>query len=213
MSQRANLSPQTPSLISGCVPVLRHRTLALVALVLREVFKWLRQPGRLGAALVRPLLWYVAFAAGFYNVFGVAIIPPYDTYIEYKVYLLPGLLGMIALFAGMQSALTLVYDREMGLMRWLLTAPLPRSWVLACKLTAAAVLALVQMVIFFAFAAAMGSGYGMAAVAQALPAMLVSALMLTALGLALSVYVRQLENFAGTMNFVIFPLFFFISAL
>ena len=29
----------------------------------------------------------------------------------------------------------------------------------------------------------------------------------------LSVYIQQLENFAGTMNFVIFPMFFISSAL
>jgi ABC-2 type transport system permease protein len=80
---------------------------------------------------VRPLLWFVVFAAGFHNVFGVAIIPPYETYIEYKVYMVPGLLGMIALFNGMQSSLSLVYDREMGVMRLLLTAPLARGWLLA----------------------------------------------------------------------------------
>ena len=30
--------------------------------------------------------------------------------------------------------------------------------------------------------------------------------MLGALGLLLSVHIKQLENFAGTMNFVIFPM-------
>jgi ABC-2 type transport system permease protein len=40
-----------------------------------------------------------------------------------------------------------------------------------------------------------------------------AALMLGALGLVLSVYVKQLENFAGTMNFVIFPMFFLSTAL
>ena len=38
-------------------------------------------------------------------------------------------------------------------------------------------------------------------------------LMLAALGLALSSLIRQLENFAGVMNFVIFPMFFLSSAL
>ncbi len=42
----------------------------------------------------------------------------------------------------------------------------------------------------------------------ALPALLLVALMLSALGLLLSNAIRQLENFAGVMNFVIFPLFF-----
>ena len=37
--------------------------------------------------------------------------------------------------------------------------------------------------------------------------------MLASLGLLLSVYIRQLENFAGTMNFVIFPMFFISPAL
>jgi ABC-2 type transport system permease protein len=37
--------------------------------------------------------------------------------------------------------------------------------------------------------------------------------MLGALGLLLSSAIRQLENFAGVMNFVIFPMFFASSAL
>jgi ABC-2 type transport system permease protein len=43
--------------------------------------------------------------------------------------------------------------------------------------------------------------------------MFLCATMLAALGLMLSVYIRQLENFAGTMNFVIFPMFFISTAL
>jgi ABC-2 type transport system permease protein len=46
-----------------------------------------------------------------------------------------------------------------------------------------------------------------------LPALFVGGLMLGALGLALSSFVKQLENFAGVMNFVIFPMFFLSSAL
>jgi ABC-2 type transport system permease protein len=50
-------------------------------------------------------------------------------------------------------------------------------------------------------------------VLASLPALIAGALMLSAFGLMLSVYIRQLENFAGTMNFVIFPMFFLSSAL
>jgi hypothetical protein len=162
---------------------------------------------------VRPLLWLVVFAAGFQNVFGVAIAPPYETYIEYKVYIVPGLLGMIALFNGMQSSLAMVYDREMGLMRLLLTAPLPRAWILTCKLAAGAMLSFLQMLAFIAAAWAFGIELAPMYVLLALPVFLLCALMLAALGLMLSVYIQQLENFAGTMNFVIFPMFFISSAL
>ena len=46
-----------------------------------------------------------------------------------------------------------------------------------------------------------------------LPALVLSGLMLGALGLVLSSFIKQLENFAGVMNFVIFPMFFASSAL
>jgi len=42
---------------------------------------------------------------------------------------------------------------------------------------------------------------------------LLSGLMLGALGLLLSSFIKQLENFAGVMNFVIFPMFFMSTAL
>ena len=191
----------------------RHALQAMRAVVGRETRNFARQPGRLFSALVRPLLWLVVFAAGFQNVFGVAIAPPYETYIEYKVYIVPGLLGMVALFNGMQSSLAMVYDREMGVMRLLLTAPLPRSWILACKLAAGALLSFLQMLAFLVAAWAFGIDFEARNLLAALPVMLLAALMLAALGLVLSVYVQQLENFAGTMNFVIFPMFFISTAL
>src|SRR5690606_39313783 len=46
-----------------------------------------------------------------------------------------------------------------------------------------------------------------------LPALVLSGLMLGALALFMSSVIRQLENFAGVMNFVIFPMFFASSAL
>jgi ABC-2 type transport system permease protein len=190
-----------------------HAWLALRAVVGRETRNFARQPARLLSALVRPLLWLLVFAAGFQNVFGVAISPPYETYIEYKVYIAPGLLGMVALFNGMLSSLAMVYDREMGVMRLLLTAPLPRAWILACKLVAGAMLSLLQMLAFVAVAWAFGIELQPAHLLLAVPVFLLAALMLGALGLALSVHVQQLENFAGTMNFVIFPMFFLSTAL
>ena len=48
---------------------------------------------------------------------------------------------------------------------------------------------------------------------MALPALVLTGLMLGALGMFISSTIRQLENFAGIMNFVIFPMFFLSSAL
>jgi ABC-2 type transport system permease protein len=190
-----------------------HGLLALRAIAGREVHKFLRQPGRLVSSLVRPALWLVVFAAGFQNVFGVAIIPPYETYIEYRVYMVPGLVMMVCLFNGMQSSLAMVYDREMGVMRLLLTAPLPRTYLLACKLAGGAFLSVLQAIAFLALAMLFGVDLSIMQILMAMPVVVLGALMLSAFGLVLSVHIKQLENFAGTMNFVIFPTFFLSSAL
>jgi ABC-2 type transport system permease protein len=194
---------------------LRHALQAMRAIVWRELLKFGRQYGRLVSALVRPLLWLAVFAAGFRNVFGVAIVEPYDTYIPYDVYIAPGLVGMVLLFNGMQSSLSMVYDREMGLMRLLLTAPLPRPWILFSKLMATAVLSLAQVSAFVIVAALLGTTLPVwgPQTPHVLLAAVAAALMLGAAGLLLSVHIKQLENFAGTMNFVIFPLFFMSTAL
>jgi ABC-2 type transport system permease protein len=208
-----------PSAATAAEPAVRrgpaHALQALQAIVLRELLKFSQQTGRLVSALVRPLLWLAVFAAGFRNVFGIAIVPPYDTYIPYDVYIAPGLVGMVLLFNGMQSSLAMVYDREMGLMRLLLTAPLPRAWLLFCKLCATALLSVLQALAFVGVAVVVGTELPWAPLAalHALLALICGALMLGALGLLLSVHIKQLENFAGTMNFVIFPMYFISTAL
>jgi ABC-2 type transport system permease protein len=183
------------------------------AIVVRELAKFLRQRVRLVSALVRPGLWLLVFAAGFTNIFGVSIIPPYQTYITYQEYMLPGLIGIVMLFQGMQSSLSLVYDREMGMMRLLLAAPLPRWWLLLSKLLAGTALSVAQAYAFLLIARLFGIWFPPSGWLLALPAMVAGAMMLGAIGLALSVHIRQLENFAGAMNFVIFPMFFLSTAL
>ncbi|WP_281709271.1 ABC transporter permease, partial [Phaeobacter italicus] len=103
---------------------------ALIAIVMREVQRFVAQRGRFLSALVRPLVWLLIFAAGFRAALGLSITPPYETYITYEIYIVPGLCAMVQLFNGMQSSLSLVYDREMGSMRLLMTSPLPRWWLL-----------------------------------------------------------------------------------
>ncbi len=190
-----------------------HAVLALRAIAGREIHKFMRQPGRLISSLVRPTLWLVVFAAGFQNVFGVAIMAPYETYVEYPVYMVPGLAMMVCLFNGMQSSLAMVYDREIGVMRLLLTAPLPRAYLLACKLLGSTLLSLLQVFAFFILALLFGIDLSAWQIALAMPIVALGALMLSAFGLMLSVHIKQLENFAGTMNFVIFPMFFLSTAL
>jgi len=190
-----------------------HYFRCLAGISIREWLRFLNQRGRLFSALVRPLVWLAIFATGFHFVLGVSIIPPYETYIPYSTYIAPGLIAMILMFNGMLSSLSMVYDREMGSMRILMVSPLPRWFLLIAKLLAGVIVSILQAYAFLLIALIWEiepPWYGYIAV---LPALILSGLMLGALGLLLSSAIRQLENFASVMNFVIFPMFFASSAL
>jgi ABC-2 type transport system permease protein len=187
--------------------------ICLKGIVWREGLRFLHQRERFVSALVRPLVWLLIFAVGFRQVLGISIIPPYETYIPYEVYIAPGLMAMIQLFNGMQSSLSMVYDREMGNMRTLLVSPFPRWFLLSGKLVAGTAVSLLQVYVFLVIAWFWDIQPPPIGYLAVFPALIVSGLMLGALGMLISSVVKQLENFAGVMNFVIFPMFFASSAL
>ncbi len=192
----------------------RERWVCLIGIVWRESLRFLHQRERFVSALVRPLVWLFIFAAGFRQTLGISIIPPYETYVLYDDYITPGLIAMIQLFNGMQSSLSMVYDREMGSMRMLLVSPAPRWFLLSAKLASGVAVSILQvaayLIVAFFWDIQPPSPWGYITV---LPALALSGLMLGALGMLLSSLIKQLENFAGVMNFVIFPMFFASSAL
>lgn len=183
------------------------------AVTRREILKFLRQTERLISALVRPALWLVVFAAGLHDMLGVSIIPPYSTYVPYQEYVLPGLIGVVVLFQCMQSALSMVYDREAGVMRVMLVTPLPRVFLLFSKIAGASILSILQVYAFLVIARLVGYGFPGFGWLYILPAVALIGLLLGSIGLLVSVYTPKIENFAGMMNFVVFPMFFLSSAL
>jgi ABC-2 type transport system permease protein len=191
----------------------RQYLVCLRGIAWRESLRFLHQRERFVSALVRPLVWLFIFAAGFRQILGVSIIPPYETYVLYEVYVTPGLMAMIQLFNGMQSSLSMVYDREMGNMRMLLVSPFPRWFLLIGKLLASTMVSILQVYAYLLIAWLWGIRPPVWGYLTVLPALALSGLMLGALGMLLSSVIRQLENFAGVMNFVIFPMFFASSAL
>ena len=190
-----------------------HFWRAMWGIIGRELWRFVRQRERFVSALVRPLVWLFIFAAGFRAALGLAISPPYETYILYEVYITPGLIGMIQLFNGMQSSLSMVYDREMGSMRILMVCPLPRWFLLISKMIAGVSVSILQAYVFLVIAWFYEIQVPWEGYVWVLPALIFSGLMLGALGLLLSSFIKQLENFAGVMNFVIFPMFFMSTAL
>src|SRR5512133_2282257 len=161
---------------------LRHYAICMTGIVWREGLRFLHQRERFISALVRPLVWLFIFAAGFRQVLGLSIIPPYQTYILYAEYITPGLIAMIQLFNGMQSSLSMVYDREMGNMRTLLVSPFPRWYLLCSKLIAGTAVSLLQVYAFLLIAWFWEIEPPLIGYLVVLPALVLTGLMLGALG-------------------------------
>ena len=182
-------------------------------IIYKELIRFLKQKSRFFSALVRPLLWLFIFSVGFKTALGLAIIPPYETYITYETYIVPGLVGMVLLFNGMQSSLTMIFDREMGSMKILLTSYINRNYLLFCKMFATAIVSTLQAITFLIVAILYGVDISYIAIILTIPIIIVSSIILNAFALFISSVIKQLENFATVMNFVIFPMFFLSSAL
>ncbi len=182
-------------------------------IVYKELIRFLKQKSRFFSALVRPLLWLFIFSVGFKSALGLAIIPPYETYITYETYIVPGLVGMVLLFNGMQSSLTMIFDREMGSMKILLTSYINRNYLLFCKMFATAIVSTLQALTFLIIAKIYGVELSISGIVLTIPIIMISSIILNAFALFISSVIKQLENFATVMNFVIFPMFFLSSAL
>jgi len=95
----------------------------------------------------------------------------------------------------------------------LLTTPLPRWFLLVARLFAGVTVSLFQVYTFLLVAYFFGVELPHWGYLAALPALILTGMMFGALGMLVSSTIKQLENFAGIMNFVIFPMFFASSAL
>ncbi len=180
----------------------------VLAVLYREVLKLARQRTRLLASMVRPLIWLLVIGSGFGAVLGGS------GGLSYQQFLAPGVLGMTMLFGAMLSALTMVYDKESGVMRMLVIAPFAHYWIVLVKTLSAVLSALLQATMLLVLLAVLGY----LRFDSIDPALLVAGMVLVpfacaGIGMLAAAFTKTLDNFAAVMNFVIFPVFFLSGSL
>ncbi len=181
---------------------------AIYGIVAREFVRFSRQRGRVLASIGRPFVWLVFAGAGFAAVFAGR------NQIDYRVYMAPGLLGMVVMFGSLLAALSTVTDREAGVLRMVLVAPIRRSTIAFGKTLGAALLGTAQaLVVAGLLLPVVHLRPTLAGALLGLAAVVLLGLAMGALGLVLAASIRSIENFAGVMNFVIFPMLFLSGAL
>jgi len=177
------------------------------SIVVREFKRFFRQRGRLLSALARPLLWLFILGTG------ITRIVETPAGVSYLQFLFPGVLGMVVLFSSIHSALSTVYDREFGVMRLILVAPISRLTIVGAKVVSGSLLSLLQAAILLCLAPLIGLPLGLWQILLLTVYVLLTAVAITGVGMLLASRIDSLENFAGVMNFVVFPMFFLSGGL
>jgi ABC-2 type transport system permease protein len=179
---------------------------AVYGIVARDLTRMRRQTSRLLGGVVRPFMWLLLVGTG-YNA-----IARIEGGTSYQAFVYPGIIVMAALFGAMLTAISTVYDREFGILRLMLASPAGPSTVLAGRTLAAAIIGLLQGAIVLGFAPFLVPVSG-PIVAKALGALILGCVASSVLGMLVAVRLRSVENFAGVINVVLFPLLFVSGAL
>lgn len=181
---------------------------AFAAIIKRELIKLSRQRGRLISSMVRPLIWLLVIGAGFQTLIGEQ-----GQTTDYRQFMAPGLICMTLLFGSMLASLSMIYDKESGVMRMLIVAPYPHAVIVLARMSSAIISGLVQALLLLMLLMLLGYVGQIAHPLLLILALILTAAVCAASGMLIAVYSKTLENFAVIMNFVIFPMFFLSGAL
>ena len=186
-------------------PALDLRVAA--AMARRELLRWRRDRTQIFGGLSRTTLWLVILGFGL-----GATLREIEGY-SYAQYILPGVVTLNVLFASMQSAMAIVWDRHTGLMREILVSPAPMASVALGKVVGGALVAVLQGSIPLAFAPLVGLPLTVPGLLLAWAVMFAMAVFLTGMGVVVAVRLRTLESFGAVSNGVIQPLYFLSGAI
>jgi ABC-2 type transport system permease protein len=183
---------------------LRNDFAAIWALTKRDLLRFSRDRSQISGAIGRPAIWMILFGSGLHHAMGGAVLAGVD----YRQFVYAGAITMTILFGGMFQGVTIVWDREFGMLREVLVAPVSRTAIALGKTCGGAAVTLVQGLVAAVFAPLVGVSLGAGECLKLFVAMGVLSLGVTALGVAVGSRMKTFEGFGVISNFVILPLYF-----
>jgi ABC-2 type transport system permease protein len=173
----------------------------------REMLRYFRDRSQIFGGVSRTVLWLVILGFGL----GAALreIEGYT----YAQYILPGVIVLNVLFAALQCAIALVWDREVGIMREVFVSPSPMLSVALGKLLGGATVSVMQGTIPLLFTPLIGVRLTVWSVLGAWGVMFFLGLFMTALGVIIATRLKTFEGFGSISNGVIQPLYFLSGSI
>ncbi len=159
---------------------------------------------------IQPLLWLLIFGEVFNAVHGLA--PPGYTYLQY---LTPGVLAQSVLFVAIFYGITIVWERDMGLLTKLLSTPSRISSIVIGKALAASIRGVFQAVVIFALALIIGVNlrFDVFDVVGVFVVIILFAMCFSSLSMLLASFFKTRDRMMGIGQAITMPLFFASNAI
>jgi len=188
---------------------------AILVLGRREWLRLLRQPARIVAALGTALMLWMVVGGGLggsMQVISSGLGDGAPGEIPYSLYLVPGVMTVVAMFAAIFSNIAVIEDRREGFLQGILVAPVPRWSIAAGIIAGGATVAATQAALLLPLAWVAGAPVDLPRAALALVGVLLAAIALQSLGLAFAWRCRDAGSFHAVMNLLFMPLWLLSDA-
>lgn len=173
----------------------------------RELLRLLRDRSQVFSAFSRTVLWLIILGFGL-----GAALREVDGY-SYAEYVLPGVVVLNVLFAGLHVAMSLVWDRHTGLLREVLVSPAPLLPFTLGKLLGGATIAVLLGSIPLLVAPFIGVQFTVQKLLSAWLLMFGLGLTMTGVGVFIATQLRTFESFGSVSNGLIMPLYFLSGSI
>jgi daunorubicin resistance ABC transporter membrane protein len=188
---------------------IRHELRAVKIVWYRELLRFWRDRTRVWAVLSQPVLWLLVMGTGLSNLVRQG---GSDGDIDLRTFIYPGVCAMSIMFTSVNSAASIVWDREFGFLREMLVAPVSRVSIVTGKCLGGAAVATGQGSIVMFLAGFAGVPYHPLLLLTLLGEMFLGALALTGFAVMMAARFKSLNGFLALNQTVIIPMMFLSGA-
>ncbi|MCX8190156.1 MAG: ABC transporter permease [Candidatus Diapherotrites archaeon] len=183
---------------------------AVYALWVRDIIRFYRSKSRIIGTLATPLLFMVFMGFGFSG----SDVFLGNVSLDYKIFLVPGILGMTILFNSTFAGISVLLDKEFGFFKEVMIAPVSRISIVLGRIAGGTTITIFQSSLILFLSTLLwfkiGSLFGFI---LSLAYMFLMSVTFISIGLAFASRMKDMHGFNLIMNLFIFPLFFLSGAL
>lgn len=175
-----------------------------------EFRKILRDPTEVFSRSVQPVLWLLIFGQVFSK---LRDIPTGG--LSYLAYMAPGILAQSILFSSIFYGISVIWEKDMGVVHKLLVSPAPRSALVLGKALSSGIRGVAQTAIIYLTAYLLHIELNMTLfhVLGVLAAVLLGSAIFSTFSLIIACLVKSRERFMGVGQVLTMPLFFASNAI